>query len=162
MLSTVGAVLAGLVFAFMSLLIVTEVVLRATVNSSTLIASEYSGYALVAMIYLGLGFSFREGAHIRINFLQDKLKPTVQQALNALLSVFAAIVTGIAIMAVWEMVRTSYRRGTVAYTVAETPLYIPQAIILAGLVILFLQLLAHVLNIIVSKGQASLPDEPPL
>jgi TRAP-type C4-dicarboxylate transport system permease small subunit len=146
----------------MSLLIVTEVVLRATVNSSTLIASEYSGYALVAMIYLGLGFSFREGAHIRINFLQDKLKPTVQQALNALLSVFAAIVTGIAIMAVWEMVRTSYRRGTVAYTVAETPLYIPQAIILAGLVILFLQLLAHVLNIIVSKGQASLPDEPPL
>src|SRR5680860_267734 len=107
-LSTVGAVLAAAVFLGMSLLVVTEVVLRNAVGGSTLIASEYSGYALAAMTYLSLAFTFREGAHIRITFLQDRLPTVLRRPFEVLLVAFAALVTFIAILSVWEMVVTTY------------------------------------------------------
>lgn len=157
-LSIVGAILAGIVFAMMSLLVVTEVVLRATVNESTRVASEYSGYALATMIYLSLGFTFREGAHIRISFLNDRLPNKLRRLVEFLLAAFAAVVTSVAILAVWEMARTSYERGTIAYTVARTPLYIPQGVILVGLIILFMQLVAYALSILVAPSPIKAPS----
>ncbi len=156
-LSIVGAILAGIIFAMMSFLVVTEVVLRATVNESTRVASEYSGYALATMIYLSLGFTFREGAHIRISFLNDRLPNKLRRLVEFLLAAFAAVVTSVAILAVWEMARTSYERGTIAYTVARTPLYIPQGVILVGLVILFIQLVAYALSVLVAPSLTKAP-----
>lgn len=156
-LSIVGAILAGIIFAMMSLLVVTEVVLRATVNESTRVTSEYSGYALATMIYLSLGFTFREGAHIRISFLNDRLPNKLRRLVEFLLAAFAAVVTSVAILAVWEMARTSYERGTIAYTVARTPLYIPQGVILVGLVILFIQLVAYALSVLVAPSLTKAP-----
>lgn len=142
-LSTVGAVLAGIVFVGMSLLVVVDVVLRNTIGRSTLIASEYSGYALAAMTYLSLAFTFREGAHIRITFVHDRLPPAIRRPAEVLLVAFAAVVTFVGVLSVREMVATSFERGTIAYTVARTPLWIPQGIVLIGLALLLVQLIAY-------------------
>lgn len=147
-ISTAGAVFAGLIFVFMSLLVVSEVLLRNLAGSSTLIASEYSGYALATMVYASLGFTFREGAHIRITFLRDRLPGALRRWVELVLTVLAALTVGYASVAVWEMVRTSFERGTVAYTVASTPLWVPQAIILLGLGMFLLQLTAHVVGLL--------------
>jgi TRAP-type C4-dicarboxylate transport system permease small subunit len=157
-LSTVGALLAGLIFVFMTLLVVTEVVLRSTVGGSTLIATEYSGYALATMIYLSLGFTFREEAHIRITFLQERLTPAGRRWLDFFLTSFAAATIAFASLAVWEMTVTSFQRGTVAYSVARTPLYVPQAIILAGLVVLLLQLVSRAISLL--AGTATSDEHP--
>jgi TRAP-type C4-dicarboxylate transport system permease small subunit len=157
-LSAVGAVLAGLVFVLMSLLVVTEVLLRAISGRSTLVATEFSGYALATMIYLSLGFTFRSGAHIRITFLNDRLPVAGRRWLDFVLSAFAAATVAYAVRAVLEMATTSFRRGTVAYTVAETPLYIPQAIILVGLIVLLVQLVAHAVALLAGE-RASPPAE---
>lgn len=146
-LSTLGAILAALIFLGMSALIVTEVILRNAFGRSTLVASEFSGYALATMTYLSLAFTFREGSHIRITFLLDRLPGALRRAMEVLLTSFAAVVTFTAVLAVWEMVRTSYERGTIAYTVARTPLYVPQAIVLAGLLLLLLQLVSYALSV---------------
>jgi TRAP-type mannitol/chloroaromatic compound transport system permease small subunit len=45
-------------------------------------------------------------------------------------------------------VSTSYQRGATAYTVSETPLWIPQSIVLVGLIILTMQVLAYLLFLI--------------
>lgn len=145
-LSTVGAVLAAGVFLAMTLLTLTEVVLRTTAGRSTLIASEYSGYALSAMIYLSLGFTFNEGAHIRITFLNDALPKAAKRWLEVILLTAATFVMSVASIAVWQMVVTTQQRGTVAYTPAETPLYIPQAIMFVGLMIFLLQIVANLLG----------------
>lgn len=145
-LSTAGAILAAIVFLAMTLLTLTEVVLRTTAGRSTLIASEYSGYALSAMVYLSLGFTFSEGAHIRITFLNDALPKTAQRWLEVILLTAATFVMSIASIAVWQMMVTTRQRGTVAYTPAETPLYIPQAIMFVGLVIFLWQLVANLLG----------------
>lgn len=142
-----GAVVAALMFMAMTLLILFEVLLRGTTGRSTLIASEYSGYALSAMVYLSLGYGFREGAHIRITFVQDQLGARAKRWLELLLSLLAIGVVAFMLPAVWRLVATTYRRGTVAFTPAETPLYLPQALILVGLGIFGLQLFAYALEL---------------
>ncbi|MFP4035230.1 MAG: TRAP transporter small permease subunit [Desulfovermiculus sp.] len=142
-LSSAGAVLSSAAFVFMVGLIVLEVILRSFFGKSTLIASEYSGYLLAAMIYLGLGFSFREGAHIRITFLQNKLPPLAYHWLEIMCHLAAAIICILSTKFLFHTVLTSYERGMQAYTVAETPLYIPQAVILFGLLVFTLQVLVR-------------------
>jgi TRAP-type C4-dicarboxylate transport system permease small subunit len=148
LLSTVGAVLSGTTFVFMTLLILTEVLLRTFFDKSTLIASEYSGYSLAVMIYLGLGFSFRQGAHIRITFLRERLRGWALHIMELLCTSVASLLCLLSTVFLSEMVYTSFQRGTTAYTVAETPLWVPQAIILVGLTILTLQVIAYLLFLV--------------
>ena len=147
-LSTAGAVLSGITFGLMTLLILLEVLLRTFFDKSTLIASEYSGYTLATMIYLGMGFSFRQGAHIRITFLRERLEGWPLHLLEIICTMIGSVLCLLSTVFLWEMVHTSFLRGTTAYTVAETPLWIPQAIILVGLVIMTLQILAYLLFLI--------------
>lgn len=147
-LSAAGAVLSGISFALMTLLILAEILLRTFFDKSTLIASEYSGYTLAVMIYLGLGFSFRQGAHIRITFLQERLKGWSLHLLEITCATIASLLCILSTIFLLEMVQTTYQRGATAYTVAETPLWIPQAIVLVGLIILTLQVLAYLLFIV--------------
>jgi len=147
-LSAAGAALSGTVFVLMALLILAEILLRTFFDKSTLIASEYSGYMLAAMIYLGLGFSFRKGAHIRITFLRERLKGWALHLLEVACTLIGSLLCVLSTVFLWEMVYTSYQRGATAYTVAETPLWVPQAIILVGLIIMTLQILAYLLYLI--------------
>ncbi len=149
LLSAAGAALSGVAFTFMTLLILAEILLRTFFDKSTLIASEYSGYTLAAMIYLGLGYSFRQGAHIRITFLRERLKGWTLHLLEIACALVGSLLCVLSTVFLWEMVQTSFQRGTIAYTVAETPLWMPQAIILVGLVIMTLQILAYLLFLIV-------------
>jgi TRAP-type C4-dicarboxylate transport system permease small subunit len=148
LLSTAGAVLSGITFALMTLLILMEILLRTFFDKSTLIASEYSGYTLAAMIYLGMGFSFRQGAHIRITFLRERLGGWPLHLLEITCTAIGSLLCILSTLFLWDMVHTSYLRGTTAYTVAETTLWIPQAIILIGLVIMTLQIVAYLFYLI--------------
>ncbi len=108
LLSAAGAALSGMAFGFMTLLILAEILMRTFFDKSTLIASEYSGYALAIMIYLGLGFSFRQGAHIRITFLRERLKGWALHLLEIACAAVGALLCLLSTVFLWEMVHTSY------------------------------------------------------
>ena len=147
-LSDVGAVFSALIFWLMTLLILAEVFLRTFWGTSTEVSGEYSGYALAAMIYLGMGFSFREGAHIRITFLRERLGATGFFVLEVFCHLFVLVLSGLSCVFIWDLVVTSKIRNLTAYTPAETPLYIPQAIILAGMGLLTLQIIGQLAALI--------------
>ncbi len=157
-LSTAGAVVSGVVFVGMTLLVLSEVVLRTFFRTSTLISGEYSGYALSAMVYLGLAFSFREGAHIRISFLRDRIHGIARFVLEIFCHLFVLVICGLSSIYMWDMVRVSKIRNMTAYTVAETPLYIPQSIVFVGLCLLTIQIAARLLHLVFS-GPAALEKE---
>lgn len=157
-LSTAGAVISGVVFALMTLLVLAEVVLRTFFSTSTLVSGEYSGYALSAMVYLGLGFSFREGAHIRISFLKDRIHGVAGFIVEIFCHLFVAILCGLSSMYMWDMFRLSKARNLTAYTVAETPLYVPQFIVFVGLCVLTVQIVARLLHLL-AAGPAALKEE---
>jgi TRAP-type C4-dicarboxylate transport system permease small subunit len=152
-LSDAGAVLSALFFCGMVLMILTEVILRNFLGSTTEISGEYSGYALAAMIYLGMGFSFREDAHIRITFLSDRLGPVNAFVLEAACLLFVLGLSGLSCVFIWDLVTTSKVRNLTAYTPAETPLYIPQAIILVGMTLLTLQIFGRLVVLLLEGPQ---------
>ena len=149
-LSGAGAVLAGLAFALMTVLILAEVLLRTFLGKSTLIASEYSGYMLAAMIYLGLAYSFSQKAHIRITFMKERLSGRPLHILELFCTAIAAVLCALSTWFLWDMVEVSFVRGATAYTVAETPLWIPQLVILVGMSMMTIQVLAYFLYLVFS------------
>lgn len=144
-LSGIGAVFSASAFALMTILILAEVLLRTFLGKSTLIASEYSGYMLAGMIYLGLAYSFSQKAHIRITFLKERLRGWPLHILELFCTAVAAVLCMLSTAFLWDMVKVSFQRGATAYTVAETPLWIPQAVVLIGMFIMTLQVLAYFL-----------------
>jgi TRAP-type C4-dicarboxylate transport system permease small subunit len=152
-LADVGAILSALIFCGMVLLILAEVILRNFMGSSTEVSGEYSGYALAAMIYLGMGFSFREDAHIRITFVRERLGAMGAFVLEVGCMVFVMILSGLSCLFLFELVLTSKARHLTAYTPAETPLFIPQAIVLVGMALLTLQIFGRLTALIVGGVQ---------
>ena len=159
LLSAVGVVIGGILFSLMTLLILAEVLLRTFFDKSTLVASEYSGYLLAAMIYLALAYSFREGAQIRISFMKERLKGLPLHLIEIACTSIAAILCTLSSIFLWDMVKTSFERGVVAYSVVETPLWIPQSTVLVGMILLLFQVLAYLLYL-VFRGPGAVESNP--
>lgn len=159
LLSAAGAVIGGVLFTTMTLLILAEVMLRMFFDKSTLVASEYSGYLLAAMVYLSLAFSFRDGAQIRISFMKERLKGLPLHILEIGCTSIAAILCILSSIFLWDMVKTSFERGVVAYSVVETPLWIPQSFVFAGILLLLFQVLAYLLYLIF-RGPGAVESNP--
>ena len=145
-ISLLGGYLAAAAVAVMAVLICVEVIGRGLFGVSTMIADEMSGYLNCAIVFLGLSYSLRERGFIRVEVLYGRLvgnwKRLTGWAICVISLVYAVIVT----LYMARHVAFSYQRGIVSTQVSETPLYIPQSLILAGSVILVLQLFYYVLD----------------
>lgn len=133
----VSAVLLGL----MTVLILIEILLWNTVQKTTLIADEYSAYGLAAIIFLGAGYCLKEKGHIRITlvlgFLPDK-------AARVITFLATALTTGFMGFLWWYllgMVQATIRYNSTSGTLTNTPLWIPQTLMLIGAAVFLLQLL---------------------
>ncbi|MBG0776194.1 MAG: TRAP transporter small permease [Desulfovibrionaceae bacterium] len=143
-LSTLGALVSIVFMVLIVGLILLEIVLRTLFDSSTLVASEFSGYFLVGLVLFGFGYTFRKGAFIRINLLVPRLSQGWARVFDAACGLAALAITlycaNYAVAMAWE----SYALDMQADTMAQTPFWIPQSLVPLGLYILALQLLAFV------------------
>ena len=134
----VSAVILGV----MTLLILVEIFLWNMFEKTTLIADEYSAYGLAAIIFLGAGYCLREKGHIRITlvlgFLPDKLARTITFAAT----LFTTAFMGYLWWYLLKMVQAAIRYESTSGTLTNTPLWIPQTIMLVGAAVFFIQLAA--------------------
>lgn len=146
-LSDWTAVVSAVILGLMTLLILVEIVLWGALTKSTLIADEYSAYGLAAIIFLGAGYCLKEKGHIRITlvlgFLPDKL--------SRIISWIATVVTTVFMGYLWwylyKMVQSAFRYESTSGTLTNTPLWIPQTVMLIGAACFFIQLLATSIKI---------------
>ena len=145
-LSLWGAYLASVSLISLVLLILTEIFIRYFFDMSTLIADEYSGYLYLASIFLGLSYTFKESAHIRINIITSKMN----KKSNRIIDIFAGITT--IIILIFALYRTilfsfdSYEMEMVSESVSETPLYLTQLVMPLGLTLFILSVLVFVIK----------------
>jgi TRAP-type transport system small permease protein len=90
-----GAIFA--MMAVMATLVFANVVCRYVFNFSIIWAEEVSQYLMIWIAYLGAGLALREGRHVAIELLQDRL-PTVlgrklRMAVGGLVLAFLGVVT---------------------------------------------------------------------
>ncbi len=143
-LQTLGAWIASLLTIALTLLILTEIVLRSFFDRSTMIADEYSGYLYLALIFFALGYTFREGGHIRITLITARLNPPARRRIEIFTGLVLIVLLGFVLYrSVW-MVIDAYQFDMVSETVSETPIWLTQLAMPAGLVLFLLAAIASV------------------
>ena len=147
-LSLWGAYLSSILLVSLVLLILTEIFIRYFFNTSTLIADEYSGYLFLASVFLGLSYTFKENAHIRINILTSRMS----EKSNKFIDIFAGSITIVVLL--FALYRTilftfdSYEMEMLSESVSQTPLYLTQLVMPLGLSLFILSVLIFVIKVL--------------
>ena len=136
-MAKISAVLLGL----MSVLILVEIFLWNFFEKTTLIADEYSAYGLAAIIFLGAGYCLKENGHIRITLVLGLLPEKASRVITFISTVITTCFMGYVWWWMLKMVQATLRYGSTSGTLTNTPLWIPQTIMLIGATCFFIQLI---------------------
>ncbi|MFW6080394.1 MAG: TRAP transporter small permease subunit [Desulfosalsimonas sp.] len=141
-----GAFLSAICMAAIVILIVLEIFLRMFFGFSTMVSSEFSGYLLVSLVAMSLGYTLQHEAHIRITLIWGTLPPKWKNRVDIAVAAVSVAVTCFALYHSVLLVQQTYSRGMTADTISETPIWIPQTAIPVGLSLFLLQLVNFILR----------------
>ncbi len=141
-ISDLMAKLSAIILGLMTVLILVEIVIWNLFQKTTLIADEYSAYGLAAIIFLGAGYCLKEKGHIRITLILGLLPPSAARVITAGATMITTIFMGYLWWYLFKMVKSAIRYESTSGTLTHTPLWIPQAIMLLGAGVFFIQLVA--------------------
>ncbi len=133
--SNVGLYLAGICLIAMMLIITAEVVARQFFNFSFYVVDEYSGYLLVALVFLGVGHSFRTNSMIRVTFLRNAMSERVRTWVSVFFSTLCLLYSVILAIQYARLIHSSYSRG-IGSAFSGSPTYIPQISMVLGMIVL--------------------------
>jgi len=134
--------ISGVMLGLMTVLILVEIFLWNIFQKTTLIADEYCAYGLAAIIFLGAGYCLKEKGHIRITLVLGFLPQKLSRVITFLATAVTTVFMGYLWWYLFKMVRAAVRYHSTSGTLTNTPLWIPQAIMLIGAFSFFMQLIA--------------------
>ena len=149
-LTRIAAIGACLILVVMVLFILYEIVLRTFFDASTYVLDEFIGYGVATMTFLSLAAALNGNSLIRVNLVLTLLESKSRRVLEVASHLIGAALFGFVATYFYKFVMRDFERGTVSNSVAQVPLWIPQAIMLAGIIILIIQFL--VLAISIARG----------
>ncbi len=100
------------------------------------------------MTVMALGYTWKEGGHVRVTFVVDRLPKKIKNWLRFATVVLATVVSLLMIKAGYDMVWNSNFFGVKSGTWLRTPLKWPQMVLIVGPVLLFVQMIAEVIKAI--------------
>lgn len=133
-----------LIFGYCALML-TEVIARAQAKSFSF-TWEFSQYAMAAIFALGSGPAIRTSVHVRISLLAEMLSENGQRWLDVFANLITLIIVSLIVQAIWVKTSISFERNILATSVTESPLWIPQAFVLWGMMQLWLDLFARLVR----------------
>lgn len=139
-LYSIAGVTAGICLTLMALLILAQIVGRwfGVVIPST---EDFSGFLLAAASFLALAYTLRSGGHIRVNLVISHLQGPVRSVIEGLVLLLALALVSYAAWSVLWLVIESYQFEELSQGYIPVPLWIPQAPMALGLIILSIALL---------------------
>ncbi len=130
----------------MALIITVDVLGRATLGKSTLVAHEISGYSLVAIVFLGLAYTLHTERHIKIELLTRRLSARQQQQLEVIVLIASLIFIVWFTWATSVPVKVNYIQQHTSITYMHTPMWVPYLFVPLGAAMLAIGLLFEVIE----------------
>lgn len=149
-LNQLAGLVSALLILYMAVHILLEIGLR-FFDSSTYVLNEFVGYAVATLTFTGLGFTLERGGLIRVDMLVERLSPGARVVVDVLVSSTVLLVFSWLSWYWWLNVSRSYQRGISSDSLANTPLWIPEGMVLIGMLIFCLTLLARVLSLLLFR-----------
>jgi len=149
-LSNIGGVVSFVAMGSFVILNAVEIAVRSFLNTSLLITDEFSGWLLVWMAFTGMGWTLREGGHIRIDIVTRKFSEKLMTRVNIIsYSIGFATVTFFTVFAVRFLIET-YTRNVQGVSVIRFPMWYPITGMAFGALVLVFQFLGCLFREIVS------------
>lgn len=121
---------------------------------------EAVGYVLVASVMFAIAEALRRGEHIAVDFVAERLPPGGRRAVHALGMVAVAVTAAALIVEGWGMVEFSRMIGIISIGYLEIPIWIPQAMVPLGGLLLLLAALAELLRMAAGLPPDAEPRPP--
>lgn len=147
-LCTLCIIGAAAAVASLTILILTEIILRSVFNSSMLVTEELAGYLVSAAIILALAPTFHDGAMIRLTLISSRLRAGPQRILEFFLTLVALAFSLFWARYILRAALKLFDRGSTSSGVIAFPLWLPEVIALFGVLSLALILLVHCLTLL--------------
>jgi TRAP-type C4-dicarboxylate transport system permease small subunit len=141
-----GAVIACLSLFVLFVICLTEIVSRALFSHSSALVGEYSEYLLLSSLLLGSGWALRHRMHVRVALLIDRIPERFAYQTRFASTALALLVSLIASVAMTDFALGTLQRGTLSYHPSATPLWVPQMVAAVGFWLLFLGVLAELID----------------
>ncbi len=138
-LSRIAAVGACLILIAMTAMILYEITLRSFFSSSTYVLDEFVGYGVAIMTFLSFALALRDGVFIRVALVTANLRPPARRVLEVISCALGTLIFGFVAFYLLKLVLKNFSHGVVSNSIAAVPLWIPQGLVLIGLVLLVLQ-----------------------
>jgi TRAP-type C4-dicarboxylate transport system permease small subunit len=132
----------------LTLLMLAEITVRALSNflswvpADIPVAWEYSSYLMAACFTFGAAMTLRAGGHIRVTLVLGRLQPSARRLLEIAASLVATVFVGFLAIAMVRFSWTAFSAGQRSIS-SDTLLWIPEAVVAFGMVLLALQFLAR-------------------
>ena len=131
-------------------LVLVEVFFRYAMEQPLMVADEFGGYLLVAMIFLGGAYTWRQKGHIRVTALVGRLPLKASRWLRLVTLVIAFAASVMLSLSSYNYVTFSFARGMRSPTWLHTPLQGPQMTLLIGFILLSLLLIIEITKAVTS------------
>jgi len=111
-------------------------------------ANEISGFFLATSTFLALAYSFRSGTHIRVTLVVSHLPKSMHRAFVILTLAIATLLSGYFSFYTYELAAESWFYGDLSDGLVGVPLWIPQASMTVGLIIMTVACLDELVRVL--------------
>lgn len=127
-----------LCLALMMLVIVIEVFSRAVFGTSLNVSEEIASYSLVTLLFFGVSGCFSDNSLLRVDAFYQYFSINTKKRIDLIFKLLSLLITGIYSYYILILSISSFKKNIKSDTLISTPLYIPQYIILIGIIFLFI------------------------
>lgn len=120
--------------------------------------ADFAGFALAGATFLALAHTLRSGGHIRVNLVTDRLPLKARWVMEMLALALSTAISGCAAWFAGKLMEESLRYGDTSTGIVPIPLWIPQAFMVAGLVLLTVALLDTLAQSIAARAPVITDD----
>ena len=132
------------------LLVFVEVISRYVAHRPFMLADEFSGYALVALSFIGAAFAWRDGSHVRITLLTDRLSGNMARWFRLISLLIVMLFVLAMTYASFEFLETSFKFRMASSSWLRFPLQVPHLTLLIGFLFLLIVVTVDFAKIIVN------------
>jgi len=135
--------------------------MRTLFNEPQIFVDEVSSFLEVLVVFGGTAYTFRAGGHVRVDLLTTRMSPVARAWMRTFSLLLGVVFLGVVIWVTTQSAVTAWRYGRVS-AVMLYPLWLPMAIIPAGLALMGLAMLATLARqVTLLIGPRATRDEAP-